>query len=59
MTTNVYNFLVSHNNDKHILYFNTDYVSKLKKAFGFSDSQLNFIDYKKELKLDESYKKNI
>ena len=59
MTTNIYNFLVSHNNDKHILYFNAENISKIKKAFNFSDNQINCIDLTKDIILDESYEKNI
>ena len=59
MTTNVYNFLVSHNNDKHILYFNAENINKIKKAFNFSDNQINCIDLTKDIILDESYEKNI
>lgn len=59
MTTNIYNFLVSHNNDKHILYFNAENINKIKKAFNFSNSQLNFIDLSDEIIIGESYEKNI
>lgn len=59
MTTRIYNFLVSHNNDKHILYFNAENINKIKKAFNISDNQLNFIDLSKEIILDEPYEKNI
>ncbi len=59
MTTNIYNFLVSHNNDKHILYFNAENINKVKKAFNFSDNQLNFINLSKDIILDECYEKNI
>lgn len=59
MTTNIYNFLVSHNNDKHILYFNANDINKIKKAFKFSNNQLNVIDLSKEIIMEESYEKNI
>ena len=59
MNTYVYNFLVSNNNNEHIRYFNADDVNKIKKTFKFSDSQLNFIDYSKEILLSEPYEKNI
>lgn len=59
MTTNIYNFLVSHNNDKHILYFNAENIYKIKKAFNLSDKQLNMIDLSKKIILDKSYEKNI
>lgn len=59
MTTNVYNFLVSNNSDEHIRFFNVKYVEKLKKAFNFTDSQLNFINYSENFSLEECYEKNI
>lgn len=60
MTTEIYNFLVSNNNNEHIRYFNVKDINKIKKAFNFSDKQLNFINYSNnEIKLSEAEEKNI
>lgn len=59
ITTNIYNFLVSNNNNEHIRYFNIKDVNKIKKAFNFSDRQLQIFDISKEINLSEDCKINI
>ena len=59
MTTRIYDFLVSNNNNEHIRYFNMKDVNKIKKTFHFSDRQLKVVDISKELEISEDYETNM
>lgn len=54
MSTKIYDFLTSYNNDEHILYFNYKYINKIKKAFNFSDSEISIIDLSEKINFDNS-----
>lgn len=58
LSTAFYEFLCSHNDNKHVRYFNYTDILKFKN-FGFKDYERALINLQKETLLDEEFEKNL
>jgi hypothetical protein len=58
LSTKFYEFLCSHNDNKHVRYFNFNDISKFTN-FGFKSNEMSLLDISNEKKLDDVSEKNL